>query len=96
MVKKRPHTITIKTSGSKIKDGELVNDVQLEITIKARFEPTFSLRKMKSGDEILISGLFYTNHEMINDARYVVFEDVEYKVVVWERFQSHGIIYVQN
>ena len=96
MVKRRPHTVIVKTSGTKIVGGELVNDVQLSKPIKARFEHTSTVRKLKTGDEIVIEGIVFTDHEKITDARYVEFEGADFNVVEWEQNQSYGCIYVKG
>lgn len=100
MVKRYPHTaiVLIEMQGE-IVDGEYVRGEKSETEIKGRFDSINSdsvLKRNAEGIEVLVRGAFYTKHKPIAGAHTLKIESygIKRKIVCWEQYQVHTIIYV--
>lgn len=98
MVKRYSHTAVITISTGSLVKGEWVEDGSFEIEIKGRYFPSNSgnVKKNIDGEERPVHGEFSTKARPVKDAVRIRIESIglDVKIICWEPFQSHSVIYV--
>lgn len=100
MVRRHPHiaVITIKTEGVLV-DGEWVEGGTEIVEIAGRYDPLNTsnvIRQNENGDEVVVRGEFYTQHEKIVGAVSLEIRSLSIKrnIICWWPFQTHNVISV--
>jgi hypothetical protein len=96
MVKRYPHTVVVKSSGSTIVDGAYKSGVGTEISINGRYEDVSgdTIVINQEGDHVPVKGKFFTKVKKIEEATSLVYEGVTFKIVRWTNLQLNSIIYL--
>lgn len=100
MVKRYPHTaiITVMVPGQLV-NGEWVDGNEETIEVIGRYDPVNTndvIRLNAQGNEVIVRGEFYTQHEKIAGAVTLEIAELGIKrdIICWWPWQSHTVISV--